>query len=176
MTLIRHPNLHPHTGVMTNQLEQTPPKVDPLDMRRTTLLTCPSWAVQIWWVYLVAWWTFRFFFSVFGGGGREEASEKVAGWGGFEFTMEGGVIRGGGLGGGEGARAMAVRTGGAKFVRGLLGPRTPPLNRWHRNGVKSGNRFESMLNRCQIDPRGGEGETDSRVGSGVLCLIDPSQG
>ena len=40
----------------------------------------------------------------------------------------------------------------------------------HRNRVKSGNRcrinVESMLHRCQIDPWGGEGEVDSRVGSG----------
>ena len=40
---------------------------------------------------------------------------------------------------------------------------------WHRNRLKAGNRcrinVESMLNRCQIEPWGGEGEVDSRVGS-----------
>ena len=86
----------------------------------------------------------------------------------------------------------------ATLVRGLLGtgppappsnPPRPPLlkgrfgidstsNR-HRNRVKSGNRcridVKSMLKRCEIDPRGGEGEADSRVGSGgPLCLISPS--
>ena len=32
-----------------------------------------------------------------------------------------------------------------------------------------------MLNRYQIEPWGGEGEADSRVGSGGPCLISPSQ-
>ena len=75
----------------------------------------------------------------------------------------------------------AVKTS-CHVVRGLLGtgPPDPTLESpspspfegsiWHRNRVKSGNRcrinVESMLNRCQIDPRGGEGEADSRVGSG----------
>ena len=75
------------------------------------------------------------------------------------------------------------------FVRGLLGtgppdpslesasPSPPQGSIWHRfnidstsNRVKSGNRcridVESMLNRCRIDPWGGEGEADSRMGSG----------
>ena len=68
--------------------------------------------------------------------------------------------------------------------RGLLGtsppdptlestsPSPPQGSIWHRNRVKSGN-------RCRIDaksiPRGGEGEADSRVGCGGLCLINPSQ-
>ena len=64
-------------------------------------------------------------------------------------------------------------------MRGLLGtgPPDPTLESaslsppkesiWHQNRVKSGNRcrinVKSMLNRCQIDPRGGEGEADSRA-------------
>ena len=44
---------------------------------------------------------------------------------------------------------------------------------WQRNRVKSGNRcrinVESVLKRCQIDPWGGEGEADSRVGAGGVC-------
>ena len=34
---------------------------------------------------------------------------------------------------------------------------------------------ESMLNRCQIDAKGGEGEVDSRVGCGGPVPNNPSQ-
>ena len=74
----------------------------------------------------------------------------------------------------------------ARIVKGLLGtgppdptlesasPSPPQGSIRHRFNIDSTLIFwfdqeidvESMLNRCQIDPWGGEGEADSRVGSG----------
>ena len=92
----------------------------------------------------------------------------------------------------------------SRLVRGLLGtgppdptlksasPSLPQSSIWHRFNIDSTlirHRFrdltlfrcrinvESMLNRCQIDPCGGEGEVDSRVGSvGSAPIMNPHKG
>ena len=63
------------------------------------------------------------------------------------------------------------------LVRGLLGtgpPGTRPPLLTGRFGIKIGSNqdidVESMLNDAR-----GEGDADSRVGSGGLCLTNPSQ-